>query len=381
MKLDGSASGRTVVLVAPRFHTNQVGLVKALLARGHKVVFHSLLRGGTEDYSVIAPVIVPEAWISKMLRKVLGERGVNRPRAFPNPFFYYRLLKQARPDVVIVRDPSRAISILAACCARLLGARVVFYSQDGLHRRYSPARRVATWILLKLFSASWYTPLLGSGRHAAPPRGRYFIPFVVEGGERRPRESSRLTVLMVGKYDRRKNHLLLVEALAPLMAERDLEAVLVGECTTPDQIARRDAVSKRIEELGLTGRISLMENLPFARMPELYRSADLFVLPASDEPAAISVLEAIAFGVPAICSDSCGTRFYIDEGTNGGVFRSDSRSDLERVLRVWLEDAGRLRHAWKACRASAASDFSGDSFYARFKAMMEERWPAEAGRW
>jgi glycosyltransferase involved in cell wall biosynthesis len=381
VKQDAASSGRTIVLAAPRFHTNQVGLVKALLARGHRVVFHSLLHGNTEDHSVVAPLIIPEGRASKIVHRLSGEGGVNRPRAFPSPLAYYNELKREQADVLIVRGPTRAFSLVAAACARLLGVRVVFYSQDHLRRRYSAARRLATWLLLRLFCAAWYTPLLGAARSGHPPKGRYFVPFVVESDAAGRKRLERPTILMVGKYNPRKNHLLLIEALAPIMAQREIDIVIIGECATPEQAELRGAVEKRVTELGLEDRITLVENLPYPRMPEFYRSAHLFVLPASDEPAAISVLEAIAFGVPAICSDSCGTRFYIEEGVTGGVFRSESLTDLERVLREWLEDEPRLREASTRCKEAAASAFSGDAFYERFKAMMSDRWPAEAGRW
>lgn len=375
-----AGGGRTVVFVAPRFHTNQVGVVKALLAQGHAVVFHSLLRGKTEDYSVLSPEIIAEAGLSKRLRRLRGDGGTNRPRAFPNPFSYYRRLKQVRPDVVVVRDPSRAFSLVAAACARLLGARVVFYSQDFLRRRYSPARRAATWLLLMMFSAAWYTPLLGAEEKDPPPHGRYFVPFVVERCERRPKDTGRTVVLMVGKYLERKNHLLLVEALAPIMAERAVDAIIVGEAATSEQHDLRNTVARRIVELGLEDRFTLLQNIPFGEMPALYRASDLFVLPASNEPAAVSVLEAIAFGIPAICSDSCGTRFYIEDGVTGDVFRTGVADDLERVLRAWLTDPERLRRASQSCRESARS-FSESAFYRHFKEMITDRWPDEEQRW
>lgn len=374
-------SGRTILFVAPRFHTNQIGMIRALLSQGHKVEFHSLLKGETEDYSLLSPVTIPEASVSKLLRRLLGDGGVNRPRAFPELISYFRRLRALRPDVVIARDPSRAFSLVAAAIGRLLNARVVFYSQDFLHRPYSLTRRAATWMLLKWFSASWYTPLRGpTGTAAAIPRGRYFIPFVVDAGERDESASREINILTVGKYNPRKNHLLLVDALAPIMAERNVRAVIVGECVSDAQHQLRAKVAARIRELGLGDRITLMGTVPHSHMPALYKGSDLFVLPASEEPAAISVLEAIAFNVPAICSDSCGTRFYIEEGRTGDVFRSDSVEDLERVLRHWLSDEDRLRSASEACRRSAVA-FSGAVFYRQFKEMLLDRWPAERGRW
>jgi glycosyltransferase involved in cell wall biosynthesis len=357
-------------------------MVNALLARGHTVVFHCLLHGATEDHSILEPVIVPEARLSKLVRRWLGDGGVNRPRAFPNLLSYFARLKEIRPDVLIARDPSRAFSLVAALCARLLGTRIVFYSQDPLRRRYSPARRAATWLLLRLFAASWYTPLCGAKDAGTPPGGRYFLPFVVEDRDGNSSIPPGIrTVLMVGKYESRKNHLLLIEALAPIMAEMDVRAVIIGECATPAQAEVRDRVVRRIRDLGLVDRISLVDNVPHQRMTEFYRAAHLFVLPASDEPAAISVLEAIAAGVPAICSDSCGTRFYIQDGVTGAVFASGSREALERVLRDWLRDEDCLHGARESCRVFAASSLSKKAFYDQFRAMMAERWPTETGRW
>lgn len=380
MKSDTLSKGRTVLFVAPRFHTNQIGTVRALLSQGHNVVFHSLLRGNTEDHSLVAPVIVPEAPASRFIRRVFGDGGTNRPRAFPSPLSYYRRLRAIRPDVVIARDPSRAFSLVAAVCCRLLGARIVFYSQDHLYRHYSLGRKLATWTLLRAFSASWYTPLLGPDRAATPPKGRYFVPFAVDGVQQEENTTRDIAVLTVGKFNRRKNHLLLVEALAPIMAERDMCALIIGECATDAQAELRGTVATRIRNLGLANRITLSDAVPYRSMPALYRTSLLFVLPASDEPAAISVLEAIALGVPAICSDTCGTRFYIEEGVTGDIFRSDSAEDLERVLRKWLTDGRLLSRAPPECRRSAQS-FSGAAFYRHFKKMLLARWPAEEGRW
>ena len=42
-----------------------------------------------------------------------------------------------------------------------------------------------------------------------------------------------------------------------------------------------------------------------------YRNHHLFLLPAANEPASISLLEAIGYSMPVICSDTCGTQFYV----------------------------------------------------------------------
>ena len=55
-------------------------------------------------------------------------------------------------------------------------------------------------------------------------------------------------------------------------------------------------------------------------MASYYQNSDLFILPATEEPASISVLESIGMGTPAICSDTNGTRFYLTENKFGLTF-------------------------------------------------------------
>src|SRR5690606_33167663 len=114
---------------------------------------------------------------------------------------------------------------------------------------------------------------------------------------------------------------------------------------TEEQRGLYELTKNRICELGLESRVTLLNNIAYSEMPELYAASDLFVLPASDEPAGIVVLEAISQGVPAICSDSCGNQWYIQEGVTGSVFRSGSQQDLERAVREWVKDEGKLRAA------------------------------------
>ena len=56
-------------------------------------------------------------------------------------------------------------------------------------------------------------------------------------------------------------------------------------------------------------------------------------LPSSDEPAAVSHLEAMSHSLPVICSDSNGTRCYIRQGENGYVFRTGDA--LESARAAW----------------------------------------------
>ena len=57
-----------VLFIAPRFHTNQVGAVKALSKAGHNVRFLAVIQGYIEDYSDISPVFMPMTALSHRLK-------------------------------------------------------------------------------------------------------------------------------------------------------------------------------------------------------------------------------------------------------------------------------------------------------------------------
>jgi glycosyltransferase involved in cell wall biosynthesis len=79
---------------------------------------------------------------------------------------------------------------------------------------------------------------------------------------------------------------------------KDLKLVLIGA-----RDYGHDIIKKKIEELGLKGEIVFLGWLPFEDIPVIYSAADLFVFPSLHEGFGIPVLEAMASGVPVVCSN------------------------------------------------------------------------------
>ena len=52
-------------------------------------------------------------------------------------------------------------------------------------------------------------------------------------------------------------------------------------------------------------------------LPELYRCADIFVFPSKREGLSVALMEAMASGLPVICSDIRGNQDLIDNGKGG----------------------------------------------------------------
>jgi len=81
-------------------------------------------------------------------------------------------------------------------------------------------------------------------------------------------------------------------------SHKELKLVLIGA-----RDYGHDIIKKKIEELGLVGEVVFLGWLPFEDIPVIYSAADLFVFPSLHEGFGIPVLEAMASGVPVVCSN------------------------------------------------------------------------------
>jgi glycosyltransferase involved in cell wall biosynthesis len=126
-----------------------------------------------------------------------------------------------------------------------------------------------------------------------------------------------------------------------------------------------DALAGLARQLGIAGKVRFLGAVPPASMGDLYRAADVFVLPSLEEGMSNALLEAVSFGLPVIVTDTGGTAELV-RGNGRIVGRGDPEaiaqalSELEgdpasrgRMSAASLEVAGRF--TWKA----AADAYAG----------------------
>lgn len=109
-------------------------------------------------------------------------------------------------------------------------------------------------------------------------------------------------VLSVGRLDREKNPLLLVDVIATLQArDSDVRLVIVGDGPL------RDQVQARVEELGLGQVVDVRGYVPIdGDLPQLYRDCDAFLHVSWTEGVPQVLLEAFAAGLPVVATDVGG---------------------------------------------------------------------------
>ena len=116
-----------------------------------------------------------------------------------------------------------------------------------------------------------------------------------------PEEAGVFRVLYVGSEAPRKNLSTLLEALA-LLGKRGM-AIRLIKAGGPGHSRHRVRLLEQAARLGLEERLTIVGEMPDSDLSFLYSAADVFVLPSHVEGFGLPVLEAMACGVPVVCSN------------------------------------------------------------------------------
>ena len=177
--------------------------------------------------------------------------------------------------------------------------------------------------------------------------------------------------LTVGRMVTKKGIQVLFEVL-PELLERwpDLHLVLAGGGDRlPEFQSRAAAYRDRIHFPGAVLRDAL---------PDLYRAADGFVLPAvHDAKGNVDglpnvILEALASGLPVVASGISGIPLAITDGEQGRLVPEGDSATLLEALDELVGDPERARALGRAARERAVRELSWDAVAARYRSAYEE---------
>lgn len=369
--------------VAHRYHTNQAPIMKGLVEHGHEVCFVSHYRGEIEDYDYVTPVVagysglfraVNWIYVHVLQRKNSKACDMRLKYGFPSMRRIRKIVKQFAPDVMIIRERS-VYSIFTCLACRGLGIPMILYNQSPLWEE-EIKNDLPHRIVRSLLPSVRITPVMGvEGEGKVKEEGAVFVPFVMEPvlppDKKEWFQGGRINILCVGKYEERKNILMLLEILADLANEYDLGLTVAGECADHFEREYKEKLERFIAEHGLSEKVSLLENIAHKDMEKLYANADLFVLPSTREPASVSQLEAMAFSVPAICSDTNGTSCYIKEGINGYHFKDNSSEDLRKAIVKCISEPDRLKKMGENSFREIEEECKFDLYFEKIMQCME----------
>lgn len=163
-----------------------------------------------------------------------------------------------------------------------------------------------------------------------------------------------LRALTVARLNEKKGHLYFLRAMAQLKTEGiTFDYRIAGDGPF------RSEIEAEIAKLGLTDHVTLLGSIPEDQVLEQLQQTDISVLTSygMGEAAPVSVMEAMACGVPCIVSIIGGTRDMITHAEDGMLVAQQDVEAIGDALRAMASDPALLEHLSQKARATAEAMF------------------------
>lgn len=242
-----------------------------------------------------------------------------------------KIIDEGKYDIVHCHTPVGAmLARLAAIKARKHGTRVI-YTAHGFH--FFKGAPLLNWLIY--FPVEWACSFMTdtlitinqedyafAKKHMHAKQIEYvpgvgidlnkFNPAPCDCSELREKigcGKDNLLLLSVGELTPNKNHEAVIRALSS-MNRKDIHYVIAG------QGERMEQLKQLIKSLGMLENVHLLGYCN--ECDRWYKAADAFIFPSFREGLSVSLMEAMASGLPCIVSKIRGNTDLIDE--NGGIY-------------------------------------------------------------
>jgi len=177
-----------------------------------------------------------------------------------------------------------------------------------------------------------------------------------------PEESE--VVLFVGRLAPEKELASMVRGFAGISAVRPRAVLLLvgdGPC--------REELQGIARELGNEGRVRFTGAVPSSAVHEWVQIADVFALVSSLEGLPVSLIEAMATGLPVVVSDIPANRQLVDAGVEGVVVKTRDADAIGMAFGSLLGDGETRRRMGTAARLRIGESFSTDRVVELYEAL------------
>ena len=375
-----------ILYVAPRYHTNQVPIMKGWNECGVEVDFLAQYEGISEVHDYVQFFLMePTKGSQRLFKKIEATNppdvaeSIKIKKFSPRLLDVYKKLKKSKPDIVVLREFSKVNAIVIIACRLAKIKKIVMYVQAPIYN-FKQEMKVGKKLFRKCFFTSCtFTPVLYKGNersenkiYSYPGSPRYFIPLVcdLDENEKKYSHDGIIRILDVGKYRDYKNHFFLVEAIRNLTNKNNIHVTIIGQVSNSSEREYFDRLHNTIINYNLEKYIELKSNVPFYEMENIYREHDVLILPSTNETAGMVILEAMASGLCVISSIHCGLASYLDKYKCGFTFDIDTTKELEMILTSLNENPSLVSEYGGKSKKVVREFFQFENYKAAFNKMI-----------
>lgn len=165
-----------------------------------------------------------------------------------------------------------------------------------------------------------------------------------------------LHILLNARYSIYKRHKDVFEALVQLRANGKQVQLT---CISREELRKKE-VMQLAYDMGVSDLVTFVDPVSPEKLPMLYASCDLLVLPSYNEAIGMVVPEAMACGTPTITSDTVGANVYVLPNVTGFIYETGNVSALTTVLEGCF-DARLLERMGENARRHILEHFTPDA--------------------
>lgn len=137
-----------------------------------------------------------------------------------------------------------------------------------------------------------------------------------------------IIIISVGELNSNKNHEVIIKALSKI-EDKSVKYIICGQGELKqclEKLIAEKNIQKRVRLLGYRNDIK-----------ELLHMADVFAFPSKREGLSVSLMEAMACGLPVVCANIRGNRDLIDSNFGGCLVNQNSVDEYAVVIRRIIE--------------------------------------------
>jgi glycosyltransferase involved in cell wall biosynthesis len=162
--------------------------------------------------------------------------------------------------------------------------------------------------------------------------------------------ADRQYVGVIARFHPVKDHAMLVRAFAQVAIERPaVDLLLVG-----DGVLRTD-LERQVQELGIQERVRFLGVR--SDVPDILAAIDVFALTSLSEAASLTLMEAMATGLPVVVTAVGGNPDIVRDGCEGLLVPRGDAAATARALGQLLDDPASARAMGQAGRERATQRY------------------------
>lgn len=169
-----------------------------------------------------------------------------------------------------------------------------------------------------------------------PVNTRHFRPRPANGAGNK--NGKKPVILFHGRVERQKGIEVFLKAASLMREKRDAEFLVSGPGRYLDE-AKRLARRLRLDDV-----LTFLGPVSYEDTPAVYHRADVYSLPTEHEGCGLTLLEAMACGLPAVSTRAAGVTDLITDGENGVLVPPNDPVALSEALRTLVDDVPRRAH-------------------------------------